>query len=77
MSRRPLRRGRHSQATKRGQAASVSTVVVVDMVHPLQVAVGHACSFFAAAGCVIEPQHAEELVEWIMKPSSSSSSSDT
>ncbi|PIO09378.1 hypothetical protein AB205_0107810, partial [Aquarana catesbeiana] len=34
-------------------------------------------SFFAAAGRVIEPQHAEELVEWITKPSSSSSSSVT
>ncbi|PIO38888.1 hypothetical protein AB205_0060090 [Aquarana catesbeiana] len=48
MSRRPPRRGRRSQATNRGQAASVSqsTLLVMDMVHPLQVAVGHACPFF-------------------------------
>ncbi|PIO10971.1 hypothetical protein AB205_0131990, partial [Aquarana catesbeiana] len=53
-----------------------STVVVMDMVHPLQVAVGHACPFFFfAAGCVIEPQHAEELVQWITKMSSSSAQS--
>ncbi|PIO10972.1 hypothetical protein AB205_0131990 [Aquarana catesbeiana] len=44
----------------------------MDMVHPLQVAVGHACPFVFAAGCVIEPQHAEELVQWIKKLSSSS-----
>ncbi|PIO11697.1 hypothetical protein AB205_0039750, partial [Aquarana catesbeiana] len=36
------------------------------------VGVGHACHFFSAAGRVIEPEHAEELVEWITKPSSSS-----
>ncbi|PIO15062.1 hypothetical protein AB205_0087710, partial [Aquarana catesbeiana] len=40
-----------------------STVLVVDM--------------FSAAGRVIEPEHAEELVEWITKLSSSSSSSFT
>ncbi|PIO10982.1 hypothetical protein AB205_0140210 [Aquarana catesbeiana] len=62
MSGRPPRRGRRSQATKRGQAGSVSTV---DSAGP-----GH-------AGRVIEPQHAEELVEWITKPSSSSSSSSS
>ncbi|PIO30427.1 hypothetical protein AB205_0003680, partial [Aquarana catesbeiana] len=54
-----------------------STVVVVDIVHPLQVAMGHACPFFFAAGRVIEPQHAEELMEPITKPSSSFSSSVT
>ncbi|PIO14935.1 hypothetical protein AB205_0012650 [Aquarana catesbeiana] len=68
MSRRPPRRGRCSQATKRGKAASVSTV---------NSGRGTRLSFFTAAGRVIEPQHAEELVEWITKPSSSSSSSVT
>ncbi|PIO16386.1 hypothetical protein AB205_0099950, partial [Aquarana catesbeiana] len=38
---------------------------------------GARLSFFSAAGRVIEPQHAEELVEWITKPSSSFSSSVT
>ncbi|PIO11599.1 hypothetical protein AB205_0143370, partial [Aquarana catesbeiana] len=38
----------------------------MDTVHPQHVAVGH------ASGSVIEPQHAEELVKWITKPSSSS-----
>ncbi|PIO11741.1 hypothetical protein AB205_0114490, partial [Aquarana catesbeiana] len=38
---------------------------------------GARLSFFSAAGRVIEPQHAEELVEWITKPSSSSPSSIT
>ncbi|PIO10114.1 hypothetical protein AB205_0059330, partial [Aquarana catesbeiana] len=41
-----------------------ATVLVVETVHP------------HAAGCV-EPQHAEDLVEWMTKPSSSSSSSLT
>ncbi|PIO11154.1 hypothetical protein AB205_0103420, partial [Aquarana catesbeiana] len=68
MSGRPPRRGRCSQATKRGQAASVSTVNSGRRAR---------LSFFAAAGHVIEPEHAEELVEWITKPSSSSSSSVT
>ncbi|PIO31081.1 hypothetical protein AB205_0069690 [Aquarana catesbeiana] len=65
MSRRPPRRGRRSRATRRGQAASVSTVN----------SGGHGArlSFFTAAGRVFEPEHAEELVEWITKPSSSSS----
>ncbi|PIO38882.1 hypothetical protein AB205_0137800, partial [Aquarana catesbeiana] len=54
-----------------------STVLVVDKVHPQHVAVGACLSFFSAAGHVIEPQHAEQLVEWITKPSSSSSSSVT
>ena len=38
---------------------------------------GARLSFFPAAGHVIEPQHAEELVEWITKLSSSFSSSVT
>ncbi|PIO26460.1 hypothetical protein AB205_0047100, partial [Aquarana catesbeiana] len=67
MSGRPPRRGRRSQATKRGQADSVSTVD----------SVGHGNSASSAPDRVIEPQHAEELVEWITKPSSSSSSSVT
>ncbi|PIO26436.1 hypothetical protein AB205_0152530 [Aquarana catesbeiana] len=65
MSGRPPRRGRHSQATKRGQAGSVSTVNSGSEAR---------LSFFSAAGRVIEPEHAEELVEWITKLSSSSSS---
>ncbi|PIO24498.1 hypothetical protein AB205_0221100, partial [Aquarana catesbeiana] len=79
MSGKPPRRGRRSQATKRGQAASVSTVNSGGHGHGASSADGRgACmSFFAAAVCVIEPQHAEELVEWITKPSSSSSSSVT
>ncbi|PIO31453.1 hypothetical protein AB205_0081850 [Aquarana catesbeiana] len=68
MSGRPPRRGRHSQATKRGQAGSVSTVNSGRGAH---------LSFFSAAVRVIEPEHAEELVEWITKSSSSSSSSVT
>ncbi|PIO14886.1 hypothetical protein AB205_0202070 [Aquarana catesbeiana] len=62
MSGRPPRKGRRSQATKREQAGSVSTVNSAGRGH---------------AGRVIEPQHAEELVEWTTKPSSSSSSSVT
>ncbi|PIO15447.1 hypothetical protein AB205_0105750 [Aquarana catesbeiana] len=69
MSGRPPRRGRRSQATKRGQAASVPTVNSGGS--------GALLSFFYAAGHVIKPEHAEELVEWITKPSSSSSSSVT
>ncbi|PIO38957.1 hypothetical protein AB205_0122110, partial [Aquarana catesbeiana] len=61
MSGRPPRRGRRSQATKRGQAGSVSTANSAGRGH---------------AGCV-DPQHAEELVEWITKRPSSSSSSIT
>ncbi|PIO04539.1 hypothetical protein AB205_0056700 [Aquarana catesbeiana] len=68
MSERPPRRGRCSQATKRGQAASVSTV---------NSGCGARLPFFSAASRVIEPEHAEELVEWITKPSSSFSSSVT
>ncbi|PIO12456.1 hypothetical protein AB205_0124380 [Aquarana catesbeiana] len=67
MSRRPHRRGRRSQATKSGQAGSMSTVN----------SAGHGHDASSASGRVIEPQHAEELVEWITKPSSSSSSSVT
>ncbi|PIO28954.1 hypothetical protein AB205_0121580, partial [Aquarana catesbeiana] len=77
MFRRPPRRGRCSQATKRRQVVSVSTVNSCG--HGASSAGGRGArlSFFSAAGCVIEPQHAEELVEWIMKLSSSSSSSVT
>ncbi|PIO15802.1 hypothetical protein AB205_0196600, partial [Aquarana catesbeiana] len=76
MSGRPPRRGRRSQATKRGQAASVSTVNSADRGHGASSAGGREArlSFFSAAGRVIEPEHTEELVEWITKPSSSSSS---
>ncbi|PIO26437.1 hypothetical protein AB205_0152530 [Aquarana catesbeiana] len=76
MSGRPPRRGRHSQATKRGQAGSVSTVNSAGHGHGASSAGGSEArlSFFSAAGRVIEPEHAEELVEWITKLSSSSSS---
>ncbi|PIO12455.1 hypothetical protein AB205_0124380 [Aquarana catesbeiana] len=79
MSRRPHRRGRRSQATKSGQAGSMSTVNSAGHGHDASSACGRGArlSFFSAAGRVIEPQHAEELVEWITKPSSSSSSSVT
>ncbi|PIO26448.1 hypothetical protein AB205_0016550, partial [Aquarana catesbeiana] len=79
MSGRPPRRGRRSQATKRGQAGSVSTVNHAGRGHGASSAHGRGArlSFFSAAGRVIEPQHAEELVEWITKPSSSSLSSVT
>ncbi|PIO14926.1 hypothetical protein AB205_0174790, partial [Aquarana catesbeiana] len=66
MSGRPTRRGRCSQATKSGQAGSVSTANIA----------GHGHSASSAPGRV-EPQHAEELVEWMTKLSSSSSSSVT
>ncbi|PIN99568.1 hypothetical protein AB205_0188900, partial [Aquarana catesbeiana] len=67
MSGRPTRRGRQSQANKRGQAGSVSR--------------GNSAGrgdreSSSAPGCV-EPQHAEDLVEWMTKPSSFSSSSLT
>ncbi|PIO29978.1 hypothetical protein AB205_0066100, partial [Aquarana catesbeiana] len=79
MSGKPPRRGRCSQATKRGQAGSVSTVNSAGRGHGASPACGCRAhlSFFSSAGCVIEPQHAEELVEWITKPSSSSLSSVT
>ncbi|PIO09829.1 hypothetical protein AB205_0160480, partial [Aquarana catesbeiana] len=74
MSGRPLSQGRRSQDTKRGQAASVSTVISAGRGHGASSAGGHGArlSFFSAAGRIIEPEHAEELVEWITKPSSSS-----
>ncbi|PIO40084.1 hypothetical protein AB205_0067120, partial [Aquarana catesbeiana] len=70
MSRRPPRRGRHSQATKRGQAGSVSTVDSAGRGHGASSAVGRGAhlSFFSAAGHVVEPEYAEELVDWITKP---------
>ncbi|PIO09491.1 hypothetical protein AB205_0108320, partial [Aquarana catesbeiana] len=79
MSGGPPRRGRCSQATKRGQAASVSTVNSGGCGHGASSpgGLGARLSFFSLAGRVIEPQHAEELVEWITKPSSSSSCSVT
>ncbi|PIO27764.1 hypothetical protein AB205_0199850 [Aquarana catesbeiana] len=67
MSGRPARRGRHSQANKRGQAGSVSRGNSAGR--------GHSASS-SAPGCV-EPQHVEDLVEWMTKPSSSSSPSLT
>ncbi|PIO29727.1 hypothetical protein AB205_0144920 [Aquarana catesbeiana] len=78
MSGRPTRRGKHSQATKRGQAGSVSTANIAGHGHGASSARGCRAhlSFFSAAGRV-EPQHAEELVEWMTKPFSSSSSSVT
>ncbi|PIO29848.1 hypothetical protein AB205_0202960, partial [Aquarana catesbeiana] len=74
MSGRPPRRGRRLQATKRGQAASVSTINSGGRGPGASSAGGRGArlSFLSAAGRVIEPQHAEELVEWITKPSSSS-----
>ncbi|PIO14925.1 hypothetical protein AB205_0174790, partial [Aquarana catesbeiana] len=78
MSGRPTRRGRCSQATKSGQAGSVSTANIAGHGHSASSArgCGARLSFFSAAGRV-EPQHAEELVEWMTKLSSSSSSSVT
>ncbi|PIN97945.1 hypothetical protein AB205_0020530, partial [Aquarana catesbeiana] len=75
MSGSPSRRGRHSRAIKRGQAGSVSTVNSAGHGHSASSARGREArlSFFPAAGRVIEPQHAEELVELVTKPSSSSS----
>ncbi|PIO23099.1 hypothetical protein AB205_0161130 [Aquarana catesbeiana] len=66
MSERPPRRGKRSQATKKGQASSVSTANSAGH--------GHSAS---SAPYRVEPQHAEELVEWMTKLSSSSSSSLT
>ncbi|PIO09443.1 hypothetical protein AB205_0092390 [Aquarana catesbeiana] len=73
MSGRPPRRGRCSQATKRGQAGSVSTANSAGRVHGR----GHSGHGASSAPGRVEPQHAEELVEWMTKPSSSSSSSVT
>ncbi|PIO26653.1 hypothetical protein AB205_0105110, partial [Aquarana catesbeiana] len=67
MSGRPTRRGRQSQANKRGQAGSVS--------RGNSAGLGHGAS--SSAPGRVEPQHAEDLVEWMTKPSSSSSSSLT
>ncbi|PIO23473.1 hypothetical protein AB205_0165810, partial [Aquarana catesbeiana] len=63
MSGRPTRRGRQSQANKRGLAGSVSRGNSAGR--------GDGAST-SAPGCV-EPQHAEDLVEWMTKPSSPSS----
>ncbi|PIO12415.1 hypothetical protein AB205_0006430, partial [Aquarana catesbeiana] len=67
MSGRPTRRGRQSQANKRGQAGSVSRGSSAGR--------GHGAS--SSAPGRVEPQHAEDLVEWMTKLSSSSSSSLT
>ncbi|PIO25995.1 hypothetical protein AB205_0214500, partial [Aquarana catesbeiana] len=77
MSGRPPRRGRRSQASKRGQAGSVPTVNSAGCGHGASSAGGRGArlSFFPAAGRVIKLGHAEELVEWKTKLSSSSSSS--
>ncbi|PIO24331.1 hypothetical protein AB205_0174750 [Aquarana catesbeiana] len=64
MSGRPTRRGRQSQANKRGQAGSVS--------RGNSAGCGHGAS--SSAPGRVEPQHAEDLVEWMTKLSSSSSS---
>ncbi|PIO32267.1 hypothetical protein AB205_0215510, partial [Aquarana catesbeiana] len=67
MSGRPTRRCRQSQANKRGQAGSVSRG-------------NSACRGDGATSSApgrVEPQHAEDLVEWITKLSLSSSSSLT
>ncbi|PIO25540.1 hypothetical protein AB205_0165460 [Aquarana catesbeiana] len=56
MSGRPTRRGRQSQANKRGQAGLVSR--------------GNSAGHGHAGR--VELQHAEDLVEWMTKPSSSS-----
>ncbi|PIO13519.1 hypothetical protein AB205_0221510, partial [Aquarana catesbeiana] len=76
MSGRPTRRGRQSQANKRGQAGSVSrgnSAGHRDGASSSACGRGTCLSFFSAAGNV-EPQHAEDLVEWMAKPSSSPSS---
>ncbi|PIO13822.1 hypothetical protein AB205_0200190, partial [Aquarana catesbeiana] len=67
MSGRTTRRGKQSQANKRGQADSVSKGNSAGR--------GHGASS-SAPGCD-EPQHAKDLVEWMTKPSSSSTSSLT
>ncbi|PIO14627.1 hypothetical protein AB205_0206180, partial [Aquarana catesbeiana] len=64
---RPTRRGRQSQANKRGQAGSVSRGN----------SASHGDGASSSAPGHVEQQHAEDLVEWITKPSSSSSSSLT
>ncbi|PIO32867.1 hypothetical protein AB205_0107570, partial [Aquarana catesbeiana] len=67
MSGRPTRRGRQSQANKRGQAGSVSGGN----------SAGRVDGASSSAPGRVEPQHAEDFVEWMTKPSSSSSSSLT
>ncbi|PIO27938.1 hypothetical protein AB205_0044570 [Aquarana catesbeiana] len=67
MSARPRRRDRQSPANKRGQAGPVSRGNSAGR--------GHGAS--SSAPGRVEPQHAEDLVEWMTKPSSSSSSSLT
>ncbi|PIO15728.1 hypothetical protein AB205_0198990, partial [Aquarana catesbeiana] len=79
MSGRPTRRGRQSQSNKRGQAGSVSRGNSAGRGHCASSSArgcGTCLAFFSAAGRV-EPQHAEDLVEWMTKPSSSSSYSLT
>ncbi|PIO13777.1 hypothetical protein AB205_0167380 [Aquarana catesbeiana] len=67
MSGRPTRRGRQSQANKRGQEGSVSRGN----------SAGRGDGASSSAPGRIELQHAEDLVEWMTKPSSSFSSSLT
>ncbi|PIO12938.1 hypothetical protein AB205_0032560, partial [Aquarana catesbeiana] len=67
MSGRPTRRGRQSQANKRGQAGSVSRGN----------SAGRGDGASSSAPGHFEPQHAEDLFEWMTKPSSSSLSSLT
>ncbi|PIO40969.1 hypothetical protein AB205_0065230, partial [Aquarana catesbeiana] len=67
MSGRPTRRGRQSQANKRGQADSVSRGKRA----------GRGDGASSSAPGRVEPQHVEDLVEWMTKLSSSSSSSLT
>ncbi|PIO11155.1 hypothetical protein AB205_0077800, partial [Aquarana catesbeiana] len=62
MSGRPTRRSRQSQANKRGQAGSVSKGN----------SAGRGDGASSSAPGRVEPQHAEDLVEWMTKPSSSS-----
>ncbi|PIO29600.1 hypothetical protein AB205_0146400, partial [Aquarana catesbeiana] len=67
ISGRPTRRGRQSQANKRGQAGSVSRGN----------SAGRGDGASSSAPGRVELQHAEDLVEWMTKLSSSSSSSLT
>ncbi|PIO16392.1 hypothetical protein AB205_0014280, partial [Aquarana catesbeiana] len=74
ISGRPTSRGRQSQANKRGQAGSVSrgnSAGRGDGASSSAHGHGTRLFFFSAAGHV-EPQHAEHLVEWMTKSSSSS-----
>ncbi|PIO13060.1 hypothetical protein AB205_0077750, partial [Aquarana catesbeiana] len=67
MSGRPTSSGRQSQANKRGQAGSVSRGN----------SAGRGDGASSSAPGRVDLQHAEDLVEWMTKPSSSSSSSLT